>query len=130
MGDVENTIFDVWKSIYPSLADCILLLFCIAMFFWFRASIKNTMARFTEMIQANALTVKEHLDQYNMTHEKSWQALSDLVNELKEGKVWQNEYLLQIQNIKDKGEMRDERIKDIDERLKCVGRNRRAENHD
>jgi len=127
---VENTIIDVWKSIYPSLADCILLMFCIAMFFWFKASIKNTMSRFTEMIQANAATVKEHLDQYNITHEKNWQALSDLVSELKNGKVWQNEYLLQVQNIKEQDARRDERIKDLDERLKCIERKRRGDNHD
>lgn len=126
---MENTIFDVWKSVYPSLADCILLTFCIGMFFWFRFTIKNTMARFTEMIQANALTVKEHLNAYNATHEKSWRALSDLVNELKDGKVWQNEYLLQVQNIRDNDSHRDERIRDIDERLKLIERAKRGESH-
>lgn len=126
MGDVvENSIFDVWKSVYPTLADTILFIFCVAMFFWFRATIKNTMARFTEMMTLNTRSVKDHLDAYNATHQKNWDTLSELVVELKDKKVWQNEYLMMMQNVQDKGTYRDERIRDLDERLKCLERKRR-----
>jgi hypothetical protein len=125
---MENTIFDVWKSISPSLADTILFAFCVSMFFWFRHSIKSTMSSVLDMIQANAVTVKTHLDMYTVTHEKCWTALADLVSELKKDKVWQREYDLQIANLNKDAEFRDSRIKDIDDRLKCVERNRRVEN--
>ena len=122
---MENTVFDVWKMVYPSLADCIIMAVVMVTFLWLRSSIKTGLREFRKDIFENAKTVREHLDTFNDTHEKSWKALSELVQELKAGKVWQNEYNLQIDNLKEKGQMRDDRIRDIDDRLKCIERGRR-----
>ena len=123
----ENTILDVWSKVYPSLADCILLILSLGIFFWFRSSIKGAIQQFTDSLKINALSVKEHLDNYNEAHEKSWFALSELVQELKSGKVWQKEYELQIKNLEFVNVALLDKIKDLDERLKCIERERRLE---
>jgi len=123
---MEKSIFEVWSMVYPSLADCIILAIIFLAFLWLRGSVKNGLREFKKDIFENASNVREHLDIFNATHEKSWKALSELVQELKAGKVWQNEYNIQIENLKEKGTMRDERIKDLAERLKCIERGRRA----
>lgn len=131
-------IHDIGTAIGTSTSDWLLFIMLCATFLWYRASLRSTIRRFegflssltkefTLKIDSNAAIVKDHLDAYNITHEKSWTALRDLVQELKAGKVWKEEYLLQVSNLKDKGEVRDERIKDLDERIKCIERARRKE---
>ena len=122
---MENSIFEVWKSIYPTLADSLLFVFMVAMFFWFRYSVRASIKDFKASIDLNAATVKDHLDNYNKIHEKSWTTLNDLVQELKMGKVWKDEYLLKIRNLEDKGLARDERIKDLNERVRCIEESKR-----
>jgi hypothetical protein len=113
--------------VYPSLADCILLVMCAGIFFWFKSSIKNLFIRFTEKLDANALTVKDHLDTYNAVHERSWQTLSELVKELKEGKVWEIEYKSKVEYLESMGKVRDEKIEKLDCRILSLESNRRRE---
>jgi hypothetical protein len=122
---MEKSIMEIWQQVYPSLADCILLVLCASMFLWFRASIKSAIKQFTTTMNTNAVSVKEHLDAYNIAHEKSWTTLSDLVKELKIGKVWEGEYKSEIEHLKTMGKIRDDKIEKLDERLLCIERGRR-----
>lgn len=131
----EKTIMEVWKLVYPSLADCILFVMSFGIVWWFRNAIKNTIHQFTVelkavtlLISTNSDTVREHLDAYNATHEKSWTSLAELVQELKDKKVWQNEYLLEIRNVEERHQRNRQDIEKLDERVKCLERQRRREN--
>ncbi len=120
-----NIIQQVGVAIGATASDYLLLVLIIGSFLWFRAALRVTVKRFESILKSDASIVKEHLDNYNVTHEKSWTALRELVEELKAGKVWKEEYLGQIQFLKDKNEDMKERIKDLDTRVHCIERGRR-----
>ncbi len=122
---MENSILEVWGMVYPSLADCIIMALCIGMFFWFRSSVRDAIAQFTSTLDVNAKAVKEHLDDYNTAHEKSWATLAKLVDELKIGKVWESEYNEKIRHLEAMGEIRDRLIEKLEARLLVIERSRR-----
>ena len=121
-------IIEIGKMIGTTASDYLLLLFIITLFLWYRKALKATVERFeghiltftrefTEKIDANAASVKEHLDNYSVNHERNWDNIDNLVKELKEKKVSLTEYKNQLDLVHERYETNRDKIQDLKERF-------------
>lgn len=120
--NMEKTVFEVWTSVYPSLADCIILALCAAMFFWFRFSLKNAITQFTDATTSNTDTISRAIVASEKARTEAWKGLAESIKKLKDDKIWKGEYILEIQNIKDKHDASEKHIEDMETRLRKVER--------
>lgn len=115
-------IIEIGRLIGATAADYILVGMITVLFLFFVKTYKVLITK----IDSNAITVKEHLDEFNSTHEKNWTGLTNLIAELRRDKVWQNVYDQTIDNLKELGKIQDERIKVLEECFRNLGIDRRG----